>query len=70
MQTVRPGGFGEQPYLQEDKRIYYQDIVMHCFGEWSYEKVKDLKKLGGFNLVQIISRRKTGTSAKILWNVL
>ena len=70
MQNVRLAGYGEIPYLQGDKRIYYQDLTIHCWGEWSAEIRKDLLKLGGFRFHVIFSRQKVKSSVKCLWNIL
>lgn len=82
--SFRLGGNGETPYLNGDKRIYWQEITAHCMGEWEFPihykfdntKISGIGRFGTTvaNLEQIIrdtqiSRLDIEKSFRFLWNV-
>jgi len=69
LQTVRLGGYNSIPYINNDKSIYYSDIVAHCWGEWEFPFDKRLPLLKQFKLAFQLVRGQVQSSTKLLWNV-
>ena len=68
--TYRRGGYGSTPHLQNDRDIYWQDITLSCYGEWTFDLVDDtLQKLGGFNQCLSLGNRKVASNLSMLWNL-
>lgn len=82
--SFRRGGAGQTPYVTGDKSIYWQELTLHCFGEWEfpvYYKFDDTKLSGTGRfgttvahlekIVQTIklSRADVEIDLKLLWNI-
>lgn len=69
LQTIRFGGYGSIPYLNNDKSIYYSDVVGHCWGEWEFPFDRNLSLLKQISLAFQIIRGQVQSPVSFLWNV-
>jgi len=70
VQTYRRGGYGSTADLQGDRDIYWQDITLGCYGEWSFDLRDDtLQKLGGFTQCITLASKRVGNNLSMKWSI-
>ena len=69
-QSYRRGAYGSQPDLQGDRDIYWQDITLGCYGEWTFDFIDEsLQKLGGFNQIVSLTCKSVSSELNMIWNL-
>jgi len=68
LRNYRFGSYGNQSYLEGDRKIYYQDITLKFWGEWCFEVRKKYTKLGAFHQIINLACRPVSTGLTLTYN--
>jgi len=69
-QDFRFSSTGSQPFLESDRKIYWQDITVKFYGEWEFDIKPEIFRLTGFNQTMRMYRSRVNKVLSLKYNVV